>query len=62
MHFMLAARGPLKEHLARWKEAFAGHPDWHAEAEEAARFLTRDLGVHYGSLDITIQRWALSYD
>lgn len=62
LHFMLAARGPLKEHLDRWKEAFAGHPEWHAEAEEAARFLTRDLGVHYGSLDITIQRWVLSYD
>lgn len=69
LHFMLAARGPLGRHLKKWKDdRRAAMPDdqwgkdWFAEVEEAARFLTRDLNVRYGSLDITIQRWALVID
>jgi hypothetical protein len=48
----------LKAHLEAWKKS---HPKggWHAEAEEVCRYLTHDLNISYGSLDITIQRWAL---
>ena len=30
--------------------------------QEIGRYLTRDLQIAYGSLDITIQRWALCCD
>lgn len=54
LHGLMCAKGPLKEHMAK-------HPklNWHQQAEEACRFLARDLGVRFGSMDITIQRWAL---
>lgn len=66
LHYMLAAKGPLaaalKEWRARAKKGDYNQVNWWAEVEEAARIITRDLHVHYGSLDITIQRWALSCD
>jgi hypothetical protein len=61
LHFMAAAKGLLESHLDAWSKD-SGPRDWWAAAEEAARFLTRDLRIAYGSLDITIQRWALCVD
>ena len=58
LHFMNAAKGRLADHMKGWRGTNKKH-DWWAEVEEAARYITRDLNVHYGSLDITIQRWAL---
>lgn len=58
LHFMLCAKGPLKGHMEKWRENNTTR-NWWAEVEEAARFLTKVLHVRYGSLDITIQRWAL---
>jgi hypothetical protein len=63
LHFMLAAKGRLKEHLSKWRVLQTQDKHlWYAEAEEACRYITHDLNVHYGSLDITIQRWALTCD
>lgn len=45
---------------AVYPSSYVGDRKWFEEVEEAARFLTIDLGVRYGSLDITIQRWALT--
>jgi hypothetical protein len=66
LHSPTFARGKLKAHLEEWRKQ---HPrtdapgnNWHAEAEEICRYLTRDLQIAYGSLDITIQRWALCCD
>jgi hypothetical protein len=60
LHGMMCAEGPLKQHLSQFK----GYKklSWHAEAEEACRFLSRDLQINFGSLDITVQRWALCVD
>jgi hypothetical protein len=62
LHFMGAAKGPLKEHIDKWRNDNPKATNWFTEAEEACRYISRDLHVHYGSLDITIQRWALTYD
>lgn len=60
IHSLTFAKGPLKKHM----DQFTGDRklDWKRTVEEACRFLTCDLGINYGSLDITIQRWALTYD
>jgi hypothetical protein len=58
------ARGRLKEHLDEWGEQdhvkkMKDKTHWHKQAEEACRFLVNDLQIAFGSMDITIQRWAL---
>lgn len=55
LHGLWQADGRLKEHMDSWEGR-----DWQAKVNEAARFLTRDLQVCYGTLDITVQRWALA--
>lgn len=55
LHFMDAAKGPLEQHMREHAKL-----SWHEKAEEACRFLAIDLRVRFGSLDITIQRWALA--
>lgn len=66
LHSPSFATGKLKAHLDQWRKS---HPatethgnNWHAEAEEVCRYLSHDLQIAYGSLDITIQRWALCCD
>lgn len=51
------ARGRLAAHLETWRGK--GKPHWHRDVEEACRFIAQDLRVRFGSMDITIQRWAL---
>ncbi len=60
LHSLSFATGRLKEHMDGWRDK--KQRDWHREVEEAARFITRDLQVAFGTLDITIHRWALTYD
>ena len=57
LHFLEAARGRLQEHLAGLPDK---EKDWHTRANAAAKFVAER--VHFGSLDITIQRWALCID
>lgn len=56
LHFLDAARGRLREHL----DALPKEDTWDQRANAAARFVAEH--VAFGSLDITIQRWALSCD
>lgn len=56
LHFLEAARGDLEQHL----KALPSGTAWHARAEAAAKFVAKH--VRFGSLDITIQRWALCFD
>lgn len=60
LHGLWAAKGPLKDHLEQWHKTH--QPHWHLDVEEAARFLTVDLRIAFGSMDVTIQRWALTCD
>ena len=57
LHGLWQAKGPFEKYLKALEIN-----DWHREAEVAARFIARDLNVKFGSLDITIQRWALCND
>lgn len=54
LHSLFFAKGPLREHVDKLKEL-----DWKQQAEAACRFIAQDLGIRFGSMDITIQRWAL---
>lgn len=56
LHFLEAAKGDLLAHL----NALPRDAKWHQRAESAADFIAKQ--VRFGSLDIVIQRWALSYD
>jgi len=60
LHGLWSAQGPLKAHLEQWHKTH--QPHWHRDVEEAARFLAVDLQIAFGSLDVTIQRWALTCD
>lgn len=55
LYRLSGAKGPLKKLV----DEFPGKWDRTARVEEACRFITHDLGVRYGSLDATVQRWAL---
>ena len=59
LHGLYSAEGPLKNHL---ESLNCDYDHWHIKAQEAARFLTSDLFVKYGTLDISVQRWALCVD
>jgi hypothetical protein len=60
LHGLWQASGPLKKHMSQFVDD--KKLSWVKEAEEAARYITETLHVNYGSLDITIQRWHLSFD
>jgi len=63
LYSLCFAKGRLQEHMKEWKVRQTidsrGAP-WDKEIEEAARFIARDLQVSFGTMDITIQRWALA--
>ncbi len=54
LHFLSAAKGPLADFVAANKKL-----DWKQSANAACEFLVRDMGIQFGSMDVTIQRWAL---
>lgn len=56
LHFLEAARGDLEQHL----KTLPPGTGWHERAEAAAGFIAKH--IRFGSLDITIQRWALAFD
>lgn len=57
LHSLWSARGPLKEFLnqVEYRDAY-----WHAKADAACTFLAREMGIRFGTMDIVIQRWALT--
>ena len=59
LHGAYCAKGPLKTHMEKLKEQGL---DWHQTANAMCNFMVNDMRINFGSLDITIQRWALTYD
>lgn len=45
---------PLGEFVKEYR-----HLEWRALANSACEFLARDMGIQFGSMDVTVQRWAL---
>ncbi len=56
LHFLEMARGRLREYLDGLPSKVGGHE----RVDVAAAFVAEH--IHFGSLDVTIQRWALSID
>lgn len=54
LHGMWQAKGDLKKHMDG-----LGKLSWSQEAESACKFVV-DQRIRFGTLDITIQRWALA--
>lgn len=54
LHYLSAAKGPLGEFVKEYRQL-----EWKALANSACEFLARDMGIQFGSMDVTIQRWAL---
>lgn len=48
------AKGQLKAFLNKLPET-----TWHQQANAACQYIAQDMGISFGSMDITIQRWAL---
>ena len=64
------ADGGLQVHMSRWKEAnkdlLRGDEQrataWQQEVNEIARYIARDARIEFGTLDVSVQRWAMVYD
>ena len=54
LYSLSAAKGPLAEFVAANRKL-----DWKQSANAACEFLVRDMGIQFGAMDVTIQRWAL---
>lgn len=59
LHSLWRAQGPLRKFMDDWKST-AEHKSWRTEVDAAARFIAVDMEVSFGTLDIVIQRWALT--
>lgn len=61
LHSLYSAKGRLKAFLDELKSSKDGkRMHWHSEAEAACEFLVKKVGIRFGTMDITIQRWALT--
>lgn len=58
LHSLRVAEGLLKERLDKFRKQDP-KPNWKEEVTFATDFIARDLGVSFGTMDVTIQRWAL---
>lgn len=58
LHSLYCAKGPLKEFLDSLKVKADTY--WHTVADAACDFLVKAMGIRFGTMDITIQRWALT--
>jgi hypothetical protein len=56
LHYLEAAKGPLRKYIDSLNDK---NLDWKAKTNAVCEYIAQDLGVRFGSLDVTVQRWAL---
>lgn len=55
LNSLYSARGVLRQHIDSLDEKLS----WGDKGEAACRFIARDMRIHFATLDLTSQRWAL---